>query len=595
MTLLRVWAWVLAGLLLAGCAAGPGSRAVPEEAAMAEALYREGNFAAAAQAFLDAAEASRGGRDLYRLRAAEAWRENGNPELARGLLDGLDARRLDAEASLRLALLRAELALGDGDYAGARRALDAIVATPPAAYRGRVLELRGRAAERSDPFYAARVYAELGTLLDGADKRDNARRIRDLLAGLRDSALRNAATGLRGDDALRPYVVRALTARGFSVPPQLQRAPQRPDAAPAPVREQGEHVALLLPLSGPLAPAGSAVRDGFLAARLGEPNATVKVSVVDSGDSPAAAIAAYRQAVAGGATAVVGPLTREAVAALFAESDLPRPILALNRSGGGVPAGQLSFALAPEEEGAAIAARLQQRGLVRVLAVASSDDASQRALAGLRQRLERSGGQLIATVSVDERAIDFQQPIRDTLTAAGLPTSAPQELSEPHDPGFDAVFVAVRAPAARLLVPQLKLFGLSQVPMLATSLVHAVGGDARMDRELSEVEFCDAPWLIDEVPGLPARRLLAQQLETARGPAARLFAFGMDAWRLWLLQRSGDTSMAIPGATGMLSIDDLGEAQRDPGIAVFRGGLPRRVLDGELIPDAAAQPVQPQG
>jgi uncharacterized protein len=587
MSPLRVCTWLLAALILAGCAAGPGSRAVPEEAAMAEALYRDGEFAAAAQAFLDAAERSRSGRDLYRLRAAEAWRENGNPELAENLLADLDGRRLDDESTLRLALLRAELALGRGDYNGARRFLDGIVATPPPAFRARVLELRGRAAERSDPFYAARVYAELGTLLEGEEKRDNARRIRDLLAGLRDGALRNAATALRGEDALRPFVVRALTARGFSVPPQLQRAPAGIDEPVPVVGGEAEHVALLLPLSGPLRPAGVSVRDGFLAARLAEPSSAVKVSVIDGGETPASAVAAYRQAVVNGATAVVGPLSREAVAALFAEADLPRPVLALNRSSAGVPEGQLSFALAPEDEGAAIAARLQQRGLARVMAVVGSDDAAQRSLAVLRDRLERSGGQLLGIITVDERSIDFQAPIRAALQAAGLPTSAPQDLATPHDPGFDAVFIAVRAPAARLLVPQLKLFGLSEVPMLATSLVHAVGGDARMDRELSGVEFCDAPWLIDDVPGLPSRRLLAQQLDSARGPAARLFAFGMDAWRLYLLQRAGDTSMAIPGATGMLSIDDFGEAQRDPGIAVFRGGLPRRVLDGELTPDAA--------
>lgn len=580
---------VLAALLLAGCASGPGSRAQDERASLAEAQYAEGDFAAAAQTFLAAAEASRSDRDFYLLRAAEAWRENGSLKAAAPALADINERKLDPAERFRLQLLRAEVALDARDAASARAALENLSGSgQQLAFRARLLELRGRAWQREDPFYAARVFAELGTLLEGRDRSDNAKRVRDLLSGLRDKALRDNAATLRGDDPLRPFAVRALTSRGYSIPPQLQRQPEAPDAAPSETAPT-EHIVLLVPLSGSLQAVGEAVRDGFLSARFAESQLGGRIEVVDAGDSPASALSAYRQAVIDGATAVVGPLTRDAVAALFAESDLPVPVLALNRSTGPVPPGHYSFALAPEEEGAAIAARLQQRGLSRVVAVVSADDSSQRALSGLQQRLERNEGTLVTTLTIDERAIDFQQVIRSALESAGLPTALPTDLTQPHDPGFDAVFLAVRAAPARLLVPQLKLFGLNEIPMLGTSLLHAAGGDARLDRELSEVEFCDAPWLISEQPGVPPRAPLAAQLESARGPAARLFAFGMDAWKLLRLRDSSDPSMAIPGATGMLSIDEFGEAQREPGIAVFRNGRAQPVLPGELIPDGEPQ------
>ena len=54
------------------------------------------------------------------------------------------------------------------------------------------------------------------------------------------------------------------------MPPQLQRAPTGVDEPAPVVGGDVEHVALLLPLSGPLRPAGVSVRDGFLAARLAE-------------------------------------------------------------------------------------------------------------------------------------------------------------------------------------------------------------------------------------------------------------------------------------------------------------------------------------
>lgn len=588
MNCLRACCLLLLALLLGACAGGPGQRSSPEEAQMAEALFRDGEFAAAAQAFLDAGEKIRGDRDYFRLRAAEALRENGDQAGAQRLIDDIDRDRLDDTEALRLALLRAELALARGDYRGAQASLERITRTPPQAYRARWLELRGRAWEREDAFFAARVYAELGRLLSGRERGENARRIRELLSGLGDTELLDGSNGLRGDAPLRPYAVRALTARGIAVPPQLQRAPE-PGTLPGLPADGLPRIALLVPLSGPLQAAGESVRDGFLAARFhSDGGSRWAVSVRDSGSTPETALAAYRQAAGEGHQLVVGPLGREAVSALFAEAQLPVPVLALNR-GGPVPPGQASFALVPEDEGVALATRLQRRGLLRVIAAVSADDGAQRALAAFRERHERAGGSLLGTISIDERAIDFQPAIRTALEAAGLPTSAPVELDEPHDPGFDALLIAVRAPTARLLVPQLKLFGLSEVPMLATSQVYAAGEDARMDRDLSGVEFVESPWLVDDLPGLPARRDLARHLPALSGPAARLFAFGMDAWSLAQLRLGDDPGRLVRGATGLLGFDELGETEREPAVAVFRGGLPRRVEEAALVPERGPQ------
>jgi outer membrane PBP1 activator LpoA protein len=581
-------------LLLASCAGGPGQRSIPDEAQRAEALLGEGEFAAAAQAFLAAADRVRADRNYYRLRAAEALRELGDRDGAQRIVDAIDGGRLDEVEVLRLLLLRAELALGRGDYRGARAVLDQISRTPPEAYRGRWLDLRGQAWERDDPFFAARTYAELGLMLRGRERSDNARRIRALLAGLRDPALLGGANALRGDEPLRPYAVRALTARGIAVPPQLQRPAE--SLLPAlPALDGTPRIALLVPLSGPLQAAGESVRDGFLAARFhSDGGSGVAVSVLDSGSSADSALAAYRKAASAGHQLVVGPLSRDSVAALFAQPQLPVPVLALNRSGA-VPPGQVSFAMLPEDEGAALSARLQRLGLQRVVAVVGRDDHARRALGAFRERHEQAGGQVLMSIEIDEQAIDFQPTLRAALEGAGLPTSRPELLEDdegeavPHDPGFDALFIAARAPAARLLVPQLKVFGLSDVPMLATSQVHAAGDEARLDRDLSGVEFVESPWLVDDLPGLPARRALARHLPSASGPAARLFAFGMDAWALATARLGNDPGRTVQGATGVLGIDELGETQREPAIAVFRGGLPRRVNESALIPERGPQ------
>jgi outer membrane PBP1 activator LpoA protein len=114
--MLRSAIWLLlAALLLAGCGAMPSREQPPARAQEAERLFSEGEFAAAAQAFLDAASERRSLRDYYRLRAAEAWREQGDLAQAGRQIEGLATRRLGPDEILRLNLLRAELALERGD------------------------------------------------------------------------------------------------------------------------------------------------------------------------------------------------------------------------------------------------------------------------------------------------------------------------------------------------------------------------------------------------------------------------------------------------------------------------------------------------
>src|SRR4030065_2065269 len=100
------------------------------------------------------------------------------------------------------------------------------------------------------------------------------------------------------------------------------------DEAPAP------HIALLLPLkSAAFGAAAEVVQQGVMAAAnveaqglSGELLGRVYGSVDESNDI----VALYRQAIAGGAQAVVGPLTRIGVSVLAAGQDIPGPTLALN-------------------------------------------------------------------------------------------------------------------------------------------------------------------------------------------------------------------------------------------------------------------------
>ena len=108
--------------LLTGCAelGTMGNRENVPAATDAEQWFKNGEFDRAGQAFMDIADSDREYRDHYRLRAAEAYREEGNLNAVAWALDGVKARRLPDAEQPRLDLLEAELALSKKD---AQRAL----------------------------------------------------------------------------------------------------------------------------------------------------------------------------------------------------------------------------------------------------------------------------------------------------------------------------------------------------------------------------------------------------------------------------------------------------------------------------------------
>lgn len=586
-------------LALAACGVMPTSRVEPESATAAERAFADGDFAAAAQGFLDAAAAQRGQRDFFRLRAAEAWREEGDLGRARSVLEGVTPKRLQTNERLRLNLLQAELALDDGNAADTLSRLAIAPESVPAAYRARFHELRARAAEASgDSFGAAADRALLDAHLSPAERAANTRDIERLLTAVDDGLLHSRSAALPVGHPLYAYAGRQLTARGMSLPRPYERgstlvgsSAERPPADSDGYRPYRQ-IALILPLNGAIGAAANAVRDGFFSAYFAESRSKPQVRVYPVGDDTAEALATYQQAVADGAQAVVGPLARASVAALFEQGQVQVPLLALNRGGDlPPPPGSVSFALAPEDEGVAAADRMQSRGWRRVLVVAGADEHAQRSAAAFRERLQRNGGNVAGDIRLPDDTPNYTPLIRQALgtvgsssVASGGDTAIEQNRQEV---AVDAIFLAIKADQARLFAPQLRVAGVYDVPMLATSQIAAAGANPRLDRELEGIEFADAPWLFTDPPGLPRRDVLAETLDSARGGGARLVAFGIDAFRLlgYLDHLASDPNARLPGATGDLRVDGFGNVLRTPSWARFTGGRARPAPDGALIGD----------
>ena len=585
-TLTRISALMLLLLLLA-CSGAPTRQAPPEAATNAEAAYRDGDFAAAAQGFLEAASLRRGQRNFYRLRAAEAWRENGDLDRAREVLSGAGHKGLSGDQPLRLNLLLAEIDLADGNPRAAQDWLRLPVDQVGETYLARYLDLRARAFADSDPLIAAGARASLDARLQPGERAANLAAIEALLERLDDARLQSAAAALPGGDPLYPFMGRLLVRRGLPLPRAFDRGiafardlpPADADGWRPPYR-----VALLLPEIGNVAAAAHAVRDGFFAAnfaaRAEQSRRQPEIRVYDSGNSPESSRAAYQQAVSDGAGLVVGPLSRESVAAIFAQGALATPLLALNRAGElPPPPGSLSFSLAPEDDARAAAERLWIEGRHRVLAVGSDDENGRRSLAAFRRHFEQRGGQVVAEAILPSDSPRYDAVLKQAVDNAGGVTIDP-ETGIPHANATDALFFAVPTAQARLLVPQLKVQGIQNLPTVATSAI-LNARNARLDRELDDILVTDSPWLLQDLPGLPERDAMRRELDSADGGAARLFAFGIDAYRLagYLQHLTSVAGAQVDGATGRLSLDGFGNVSRQPAWAMLRNGRLRPLVE----------------
>ncbi|NII09894.1 penicillin-binding protein activator [Oleiagrimonas sp. C23AA] len=587
MRLIRVLG-LAAVLAAAGCATVSGPS--PQQLARSQqvqSMLHQGNYDQAAQAYMKLASEDASGASYFRLRAAEAWREEGSLGKADQALVGIDRKQLTPADAARFDLLRAEVALHKGDTA---QALSLTAQTPPALSPSLVLrqhELRARALEAAGkPYQAARIRVGMDDQLKGLDQAENRRHIAQLLVGMGAPALRQHASELRPDAPMTHWVNEALGQLGVDVgrsSPQLDHPVGT--VLPGSQRQQGykppHHVALLLPASGPLSAAAAVIREGFFAAyfQKRDDSATsdsqlqTQVKTYDAGTSPQQAVQAYQQAVADGADLVVGPLARDSVSAVLGQDKLPAPVLALNHPDTQQlpPANVTEFGLQPETEGRQVADHMAAQGLDRAVVLVSSEDFAQRAARAFSAQFKADGGQVVQQLSLDPRAINYGDQLKQ-LSADALGAKG-------------GIFISMRPQQARLLMPQLRLAKLD-APAFATSHVYNGENDAEDNGDLNGLSFCDAPWLFNAQPGLPSRDAMASSLPGIRGAGARLFALGMDAWALapyldWLHNHPGSY---LPGATGRLASDPFGRIHRELVWARFANGIAEPVA-GSLQAD----------
>jgi outer membrane PBP1 activator LpoA protein len=592
-------------LLLPACSLVRPEQPEPSSAQeRAQRLAVAGNHAQAARAYADLAAQSPADRDNYELLSAEQWVLANDVEQAKQAFAAVSPEARTTMPASR-ALVAAEIALAERDGATAIHELDTIAVPTSPQLAQSYWWLRGKAAFLTGhPVEGTRAFVERERYIADAQALRASRE--ELLALLRDAAQRGASLKappktdpvVAGWLALGPIaaeMARNPTHAAAALADWKRAFPQHPGAdivlagpvgptgpsgasGPAqnalapPVPIFHEQIALLLPLSGRSENVGVAVRDGFIAAYLQQdPTTRPLLKIYDTAADSVAG--AYRHAVDDGAAFVVGPLTKEDVAAVLPVRAAKTPELALNFLGDTVNAGTefYQFALLPEDEARGVARRLVADGKLRGVALIAQGELGTRVQKAFVDEFTQHGGTLVDGGRFDASRADFSDVIKQVLQVHGV-------KGEPSTHRSDVDFIFLEAPpsAARLFLPQLKFNYAGDIPVYATSDSFEPNPTANSD--LDGLLFADMPWLVSTDPSVDQIRDSVRAAWPARTARLdRLYAFGFDAYRLVPVIEANALSPTqdLAGMTGMLSLDDRHRVRRELEWVQVRSGIPQ--------------------
>jgi outer membrane PBP1 activator LpoA protein len=125
-----------------------------------------------------------------------------------------------------------------------------------------------------------------------------------------------------------------------------------------------------------------------------------------------------------------------------------------------------------------------------------------------------------------------------------------EKINERAGNKTDAVFLAADPAAARFIRPYLP----GGMPVFATSHTVDPRAEAVANLDLENVRFLEMPWFAE--PDHPAVMAYAKPQQSLAVEYERLYALGIDAWRLGqLIARTDSASAPLDGVTGRITLD----------------------------------------
>lgn len=323
-------------------------------------------------------------------------------------------------------------------------------------------------------------------------------------------------------------------------------------APPSVTATQTPHIALLLPMNSKLfGKHAAALRDGFQAAAKTRGQQQLPVREYAVSEEVGNVLEAYRKAVAGGARAVVGPLTRDAVTALAFGEPVPVPTLALNVADnvGRIPGNLYMLSLQVETEARQVAQLAWREKRRTAVTVSGGSPVQRRMQAAFAGEFSRLGGKITGDLAFAAEPGRLQTIGRAVADA-------------------DMAFLALNFGEARTARAYL-----GNTPGYATSSAHIGDPGVLAGHDLAGVSFVDMPWLLE--PQHPAVMIYPRPQLHGAMDLERLYALGIDAWRVAQLLLAGVRDIRLDGVTGTLTLGPDGQFERGLVAARYIDGRPQ--------------------
>lgn len=240
----------------------------------------------------------------------------------------------------------------------------------------------------------------------------------------------------------------------------------QPQVTPGlPVDTERHRVALLVPQTGPDAPAGTSIANAVTLALLDSRSDRVRITTYDTAGGAAAAA---QQAIAEGNKLILGPLLADDVRAVQPIARAANvPLLSFSNDSSVAGNGTYLLGFEPGQAVERVVAHARSAGMSRFGALVPRSTYGERALAAMRTAVEEAGGTLVAFEAYDR-------------SAAGL-SGAARRLG--RTAGLDAILVADSGTNAIRAVPILRESGATTARILGTELWNTesnLGGNAAM-------------------------------------------------------------------------------------------------------------------
>ncbi|HEX7644113.1 MAG TPA: penicillin-binding protein activator [Burkholderiaceae bacterium] len=361
--------------------------------------------------------------------------------------------------------------------------------------------------------------------------------------------------------------------------PAAKPGPKPATRAANPAVAKTVRLTLLLPLdSDSLGRAADAVRSGFLAAYDLESNG-LSLNIVSTTDVAEEIVSSYTNALAD-SDIVIGPLTRSAATAIAQSGAVRLPTISLTQSdvdsdSSAMPPQMLAMGLSVEDEAREAAGWIASNKVKKAYALCTSSAWQRRAAKAFAAKA-RSLGLQVETVELGS-SFGF-------LSALDV-DRVKKELQAEKSLASYAVFAALDAAQTR----QLREVIGNEPAVYGTAQINPVPLPDRATfehlPELNGVRLLDIPWQLqpDHAAVMIYPRAVVDADQKRSADMERLYALGIDAFRVALLVAQQQKQFEVDGVTGRLkaSFDkDGAHFTRIEPFAMYRDGLPAFLSEG---------------